>query len=221
MLTVRTLAEAEIYARATGFAVTRRSSEAGLHLWQGWFRDTPREERFAVVPTTAPVLDAEDFAEVAAELIRSVPPPMALPRRAALRVVEDLTLALYALDEAGTLADAEARALAVSLRSAWMRTIPPDAPPGSPVPDLLEVQRARLRATLLPGLPVAEGLRRLLAPGESATLVTDEECQLRALDLRDPEPRRAALLIFTEAGRISGHRAIEGADGRALLPGPR
>lgn len=221
MLVVRSLAEAHVYARATGFAVTRRSAAGGVHLWEGWFRDQPREERFVERPSNGPseLLDAADFAEVAAELVRSCPSVGPLPRGETLRVIEDLTLALYAFEEAARdpdLADPEAATLTYELRSAWMRALPPAEPDIAAPEPLLEVQRARARATLLPGLAVAEGLRRLLQPGESAPVVSSDPWQLRALNLVEPAPRTAALLVFTEGGRITGHRIVEGADGRRL-----
>jgi hypothetical protein len=248
MIPVRSLAEAAVYARATGAAPFERASLGpNEELWRCWWRDERRDLHFRVTPSAGPstLLDADAFLEVGQALLRGIPTVLPeLPRSEVRRIVEDCTLAVYAFDEAAralSYADPAARSRAVALRSAWTRAMAaaprpaPTAPtalpsnpspgphtPAEPAPPLLEVQRARLRATLLPGLAAPVALARLLLPGERATLCRERRLEgvtirFLALDLADPVSREAALLLFLEdAGNITGHRLVEGADGTAL-----
>jgi hypothetical protein len=307
MIVVRSLAEAAVYARATGhtpYATT--SPRPGVHVWRCWWRDERRELTFVEQRTAPPVLGEEAFAEVAHDLLAAAPPvATGFVRTEVRRVIEDLTLALYAFDQAAAdpaHADPAARAEAQARRLVWTNALvsapaprpldqlplpahgfaaPPDLarwiataapfptrglPQGWAVVDraedgrfllghdgsvyawatrdadtitalaplearealavhvqmagvLEEVQRARLRATLRPGVPLATALTRLLAPGESAAptvVVSAPPASVRffTLTLVDPSPRHAVLVVTTDAaGAVVGHRVIEGLDG--------
>ncbi len=307
MIVVRSLAEAAVYARATGHAPYAKSSpRPGVHAWRCWWRDERRELTFVEQPSAEPVLGEEAYAEVAHELLAAAPPvATGFVRGEVRRVVEELTLALYAFDQAARSpahADATAREKARERRLVWSNALtsapqprPLDRiplPPGgfSATPEvarwiataapfpvrslpqgwavvdraedgrfllrhesrayawatregdditalaplsgrealaahvqvagvLEEVQRARLRATLRPGLPLVTALGRLLAPGESAvaTIVMaapPESVRFHTLELVDPSPRHAVLVVTTNAaGAVVGHRVIEGLDG--------
>ncbi|MFN7146314.1 MAG: hypothetical protein ACK4YP_21250, partial [Myxococcota bacterium] len=130
MIPVRSLAEAAVYARATGHTPYQRSTpKPGLHVWQCWWRDERRELVFVEQPAEGPseLLDADAFADVAHALLAGVPPSaVGLPRGEVRRGVEELTLALYAFDEAArepSLADPAARATAQDRRTVWMRAL--------------------------------------------------------------------------------------------------
>lgn len=305
MIVVRSLAEAAVYARATGHTPYATSSpRVGVHVWRCWWRDERRELTFVEQRTAAPVLGAEAFAEVAYELLAAAPPVAhGFLRPEVRRVIEELTLALYAFDEAAkdlAHGDPTARAEAQDRRLVWTNALvsapeprpldqlpllPLAAPPvvarwiatAAPFPTralpqgwavvdraedgrfllrhdgpvyawatreadtitalaplegrealaahvriagvLEEVQRARLRATLRPGVPLATALTRLLGPGESAAatvVVAAPPASVRfyTLTLVDPSPRHAVLVVITDAAdAVVGHRVIEGLDG--------
>jgi len=128
MIVVRSLAEAAVYARATGHTPCAKSSpRPGVHLWLCWWRDERRDLTFVEQKSAVPVLGEEAFAEVAHELLAAAPPVAAgFVRGEVRRVIEELTLALYAFDEAARSpahADPAARKRAQDRRLVWMNAL--------------------------------------------------------------------------------------------------